>query len=1083
MKPPRFPAGARIGRIRIEGVLGAGGMGEVYRGFDEALHRWVAVKSVRFERGFGPEVKARFVREARLLSQLDHPGICRVYDLIEGSESDFLVLELVEGPTLRGVLREGLARESALRVAEEVADALAAAHRQGIVHRDLKPENIMLTPSGAVKVLDFGIARSIGDTPRSAEPAGPAASPLPPVDGAPETVGWDLTGSAAGADREYSPTTFSTRVGTIVGTARYMSPEQAGGGLVGAASDMYSLGVVLHEMLRGADPYGGAAGPELAVKVVRAEVMPLPGLPRELAQLLAELLCLDGRGRPSADETRRRLRRVRERPQRLRRRAALIVAAAAALSVTAAGVGVGLHSRAQTRRQVELAQRFTAQVQEAESLLWREQSLPLHDVRPARAAMRARLARLAEEVQRAGGVAAGPGHAAQGRGWLALGDHAEARRHLETAWNSGYRTAETAYALGLVYGKLYDEALREAERVVAVDLRQRRRQEAAVAWRDPALAYLRAAAGAAGVVPEYVEALIALYEGRRDQALALTRSAFAQAGWLYEAKVLEGGVLTAMATDGWWEGRWETALAQANAASDALSQAIRIGESDPAIYEGLCALWARAFRHSVWNLGEAPEDLFARAEDACRQGLVADPDRVELLCELADVLGDRAEYLFTRGQDAEEPLAASLEILQRAVQADPSSTRAATLLASHHWLQGKIEMASSSDPRPSFAIGLEWARRVSLADPRSWRAFSTQGHILLEQGLYENWIGEDPRDTLGQAMAAYRTSIALDAGDLTSPVNLGMAAALLARFEVRRLGQMPGVLAQEAAEVLRGVIEKNPRMSWAHRTLGDLLCQLGEGAILDGTDPSRELAGAARHLEQAGAIKFNDVNTWIFLAETHLASAEWEVDQGRDPGAPLARCGAALARGNHVKADTSSLTKLAGAMEMVRSRWLAGQGRSPLAVLAAAERLYQRAVAMDPSDQEAHAALLEVGLAKLEWESRRHPPDDRAVGRIHEALEALEGALPDLWWLPVARGRLRLLDLGGARCRSEDGRRQAAAALEEMERVFASRQGVAARHRERSTRVRQLAAAYPQATGGPADLPRLNVVAPGADSR
>lgn len=918
----------------------------------------------------------------------------------------------------------------------------------------------MVTPSGTVKVLDFGIARSIVDPPRAAAPAvalGQAGPPPLPVDGGPETVVWDLTSSAPEDDREYSPTTFSTRVGAIVGTARYMSPEQASGGLVGAGSDMYSLGVVLYEMLTGTDPYGGAQGPELVVKVVRAEVAPGEGLPRELGRLLAELLSLDVRQRPSAEETQRRLRRLRERPQRLRRRAAIAALGAAGLAAMASGVGVAMHSRAQTRRQVELAQRFTAQVQEAETLLWREQSLPLHDVRLARAAMRARLAQLAEETERVGGVAVGPGHAAQSRGWLALGEVAAAHRHLQRAWEAGYRTPETAYALGLAYGRLYEQALREAERSADEERRQQGRVAAATAWRDPALAFLRAAEGATGVVPEYVQALIARYETREPEAVTLARAAFARAGWLYEAKVLEGNVLTSLATDAWWGGRWEEASAWANDASEAFALAARVGESDPLVYEGRCVLWARAFRHAVWNLGTAPSELVARAEDACRQGLVADPERVELLCELADVLDDQAEYLVTRGHDAGKALADSFEVMQRAVQVDPSSTRAAILLASHYWLQGKIEMGSGADPRPSFATGLQWVQRARRAQQNFWKALSAEGHSLLEQGLYENWIGEDPRDTLGRAAAAYRASIALDAGDLTSPVNLGMAAALVAQFQVRRLGVRPGDLAEEAADVLRGVIAKNPRMSWAHRTLGNLLSYVAEGVILEGEDPSPALTDAVTHLEQAGSIKFNDVNTWIFLAEAHLAAAAWEADQGRDPAALLARCGAALARGQQVKADTSSLTKLAGAIELTVARSRAAQGRSPLAALAAAEAQFARALAVDSSDQEARALLLEQALARLEWQSRHGALEEWALARARDELATLTQAVPDLWWLPLARGRLCLLELRRVR-----GDRAAlavqAAALAEMEGACVSRPGMATRYRARIDEARRLVA-------------------------
>ena len=151
--------GTTIGRIRVVETLGKGGMGEVYVGYDEKLKRKVALKAIRDERRLDEEAKARFLREARILSQLDHPAICRIHELIEGDDSDILVLELIPGKSLKEALAEDeLDSGFRLHVAEQVTEALVAAHAQGIAHRDLKPENVMLTPEGGVKVLDFGLA-------------------------------------------------------------------------------------------------------------------------------------------------------------------------------------------------------------------------------------------------------------------------------------------------------------------------------------------------------------------------------------------------------------------------------------------------------------------------------------------------------------------------------------------------------------------------------------------------------------------------------------------------------------------------------------------------------------------------------------------------------------------------------------------------------------------------------------------------------------------------------------------------------------------------------------------------------------
>ena len=196
-------------------------MGEVYAGFDETLQRRVAIKAIRAEHRLDAVAKARFLREARILSQLDHPHVCRVYDFIEEEDTEWLVLELIEGKSLQVALRGGLSQASALPIAEQIADALVAAHRAGVVHRDLKPANVMLTRGDVVKVLDFGLAQS-GEFADQVASGGFARRRTPSR--ADQTHGAiDLTRTSAGGQTPDS----ELSIGTIVGTPAYMSPEQA----------------------------------------------------------------------------------------------------------------------------------------------------------------------------------------------------------------------------------------------------------------------------------------------------------------------------------------------------------------------------------------------------------------------------------------------------------------------------------------------------------------------------------------------------------------------------------------------------------------------------------------------------------------------------------------------------------------------------------------------------------------------------------------------------------------------------------------------------------------------------------------
>jgi serine/threonine-protein kinase len=164
--------GSHVGRIRVDALIGAGGMGSVFRGWDERLERPVALKVI-LPNKLVDAAHARFLREARLLSKLDHPNICRIYDVIEDEGGSYLVLELIEGRTLRAAVAEGIEENAATAIALQVAEVLAFAHSRGIIHRDLKPENIMLTPAGDVKVLDFGLARLVQQDADEPEPAAP----------------------------------------------------------------------------------------------------------------------------------------------------------------------------------------------------------------------------------------------------------------------------------------------------------------------------------------------------------------------------------------------------------------------------------------------------------------------------------------------------------------------------------------------------------------------------------------------------------------------------------------------------------------------------------------------------------------------------------------------------------------------------------------------------------------------------------------------------------------------------------------------------------------------------------------------
>jgi eukaryotic-like serine/threonine-protein kinase len=268
-------AGARLGPYEIQSVIGAGGMGEVYKARDTRLDRVVAIKILRADIA-GPDFRERFAREAKVISQLDHPHICTVFDVGHEDGIDFLVMQYLDGETLAARLASGpIPVNQALTYAIQMADALDRAHRQGIMHRDMKPGNAMVTASGVVLV-DFGLAKAVAApvstsatqlaaAPTMTSPLGPTATPL-------------------------------TAAGTILGTFQYMAPEVIEGDDADARADLWGFGCILYEMLTGRRAFSGRSQASLLGAILKEEpasvsaVQPLvpPALDRVVRTCLAK---------------------------------------------------------------------------------------------------------------------------------------------------------------------------------------------------------------------------------------------------------------------------------------------------------------------------------------------------------------------------------------------------------------------------------------------------------------------------------------------------------------------------------------------------------------------------------------------------------------------------------------------------------------------------------------------------------------------------------------------------------------------------------------------------------------------------
>ena len=965
-------------------------MGAVYRSWDPELDRPVAVKVLHRD---CPESAERMLREARAQAGIDHPNVCAVYEVGRLDGRPYIAMEWIDGVPLDEAVAD-LPLEAKIHLFLTVLDAVRAAHAVGLVHRDLKPANILVETGseGELKpyVLDFGIARR--------------------------------------SDAE----TALTRTGQVIGTPGYISPEQARGDRdVDRRSDLFSLGCVLYRILTGEPPFE-ATGLEALLAVMNRDPEPVrrvnPAVPRDLATIVET--CLEksrDRRYGSVPELAADLERflagdpIRARPvsvvTRWRRRVGRhpVAATLVALALVAAAVmgAIAWHTRATAAERAALARQFGREVERIDLQMRLAHMAALHDVRPEKAALRARLERWETDLSTLGPDARSVAHFALGRGYASLGELRPALEHLERARRDDPGDREVARALAQVLGGLYQEGLVDAERLPDGAARDARRKDLERRYRDRARDLLRSLPEESAEGTGLLEARLALDEGRFDEAIRLAGRVARATPWRYEAALLEGDAIVAAVAADRGRAASDAMIGRLGEASEAFRRAAEQGRSDPRVHERLCSLGGSIAGLLFFDTGDDLGPTVEDAQRACRRSMTADPDRGRPHALLSGLLTLRGRDLSRRGEDPMPTVDAAIAAGREAVRREPNVAEHLRRLGIALSYRGQFERERGIDPEATLEEAVTALGRAIDLDPGDAASYNALGLARWEQILVARNHGEDQAPFLDAAADAFRAATELVPDDAKAHSNLGSIYNLRVEYEAAH-GLDQAASLEAAATAFHRAIDADPGFTYAYNNLGNVFRHRAEIAMEQGENPKQEVAEASRYYRLAAeknrSWSYPRFNQGLALFEL----AQWQVDTGRDPEAALDGAAAAFRRGLELKPDLPQALRSAAMIEVLRARHAVEEGGDPRPGLRAARTLLRRADVLDPEsgfglellgavemltarsglgDPEAHFRAAEVAL-------------HRATEVVPDGAEAYQ-LLAELHWHQAVRARDR----------------------------------------------------------------------------